>query len=273
MLGKLIKWDLMADWKKYSVLYAATLIVSVMLVATGKIKEKIINNRMLEIIEVMFGTLFMTLIVSIVIVVVGFTVTRFYKNVMRDEGYLTHTLPVPTWQILVSKLIVSYIWFLSAAIVGAVCLGIAMGEPLWLFDAIGDFEEFMSEILSSQEKSTVVFLTATIIISVVLSPFFLMSHAYFCFALGNLSSSHKLGLAVLAFFGLNIAENILATAVMGFLTPDSVDVVWTDETIPPVQVYEMVNKTTLTILILSVLISVGLFIAAERIFTKKLNLE
>ncbi len=128
MLGKLIKWDLMADWKKYSVLYAATLIVSVMLVATGKIKEKIINNRMLEIIEVMFGTLFMTLIVSIVIVVVGFTVTRFYKNVMRDEGYLTHTLPVPTWQILVSKLIVSYIWFLSAAIVGAVCLGIAMGD-------------------------------------------------------------------------------------------------------------------------------------------------
>ncbi len=100
-----------------------------------------------------------------------------------------------------------------------------------------------------------------------------MSHAYFCFALGNLSSSHKLGLAVLAFFGLNIAENILATVVMGFLTPDSVDVVWTDETIPPVQVFEMVNKTTLTILILSVLISVGLFIAAERIFTKKLNLE
>ena len=58
MLGKLIKWDLAADWKKYSVLYAATLLVSVMLVATGKIKEHIINNRMLEIIEVMFGTLF-----------------------------------------------------------------------------------------------------------------------------------------------------------------------------------------------------------------------
>ena len=109
MLGKLIKWDLAADRNKYIVLYAATLLVSVMLVATGKIKEHIINNRMLEIIEVMFGTLFMTLIVSIVIVVVGFTVTRFYKNVIRDEGYLTHTLPVHTWQILVSKLIVSYI--------------------------------------------------------------------------------------------------------------------------------------------------------------------
>ena len=271
MLGKLIKWDLAADWKKYSVLYAATLLVSVMLVATGQIKEHIINNRMLEIIEVMFGTLFMTLIVSIVIVVVGFTVTRFYKNVMRDEGYLTHTLPVHTWQILVSKLIVSYIWFVSAAIVGAACLGIAMGEPLWLFDAIGDFAEFMSEIPSSQEKSALILLIAIIIISVVLSPFFLMSHAYFCFALGNLSSSHKLGLGVLAFFGLNIAENILATVVIGFL--DFSDVVWTDEIIPPVPVFGVINKTMLIMLILSVAVSAGLFIAAERIFAKKLNLE
>lgn len=270
MLGKLIKWDLMADWKKYSALYAATLLVSVMLLTMGKIKERIRDNRILEVIENLFGVLFMTLIVAIGVAVVILTVMRFYKNVVRDEGYLTHTLPVHTWQILASKLISSYIWFFSAFIIGVICIGIGMGEPFWLFEAIEDFSEHISEIPS---KSIVVLITATIIISVVLSPFFLMSHAYFCFALGNLSSSHKLGLAVLAFFGLNIAENILATAVMGFLTPDSVDVVWTDETIPPVQVYEMVNKTTLTILILSVLISVGLFIAAERIFTKKLNLE
>ena len=37
MLGKLIKWDLAADRNKYIVLYAATLLVSVVLVATGKI--------------------------------------------------------------------------------------------------------------------------------------------------------------------------------------------------------------------------------------------
>ena len=98
-----------------------------------------------------------------------------------------------------------------------------------------------------------------------------MSHAYFCFALGNLSSSHKLGLAVLAFFGLNIAENVLATVVIGFL--DFSDVVWTDEIIPPVPVFGVINKTMLTMLILSVAVSAGLFIAAERIFAKKLNLE
>lgn len=273
MLGKLIKWDLAADWKKYPVLYAATLLVSIMLAATGKIKEHIVDNRFLKIIESVFGTLFVTLIVSIVIVVVGFTVMRFYKNVMRDEGYLTHTLPVHTWQILVSKLIAAYIWFISAAIVGAVCLGIGMGEPFWLFDAIGDFAEFMSEIPSSQEKSAMIGLITIIIASVVLSPFFMMSHAYFCFAIGNLSSSHKLGLAVLSFFALNIAENILISIVMTFIASDFVTVTWADEMIPPLAVFAVINKTILAGFILSVVISVGLFIAAERIFAKKLNLE
>ncbi|MDE6745299.1 MAG: hypothetical protein K2J72_01535, partial [Oscillospiraceae bacterium] len=113
MLGKLIKYDLMADWKKYAALYAATLITSIMLFTTGKIKESIRDNRILEMVEDMFGIVFMTLIIAISVAVVVLTVMRFYKNVMRDEGYLTHTLPVHTWEILASKLISSYIWFLS----------------------------------------------------------------------------------------------------------------------------------------------------------------
>ncbi|MDE6600227.1 MAG: ABC transporter permease, partial [Oscillospiraceae bacterium] len=96
MLGKLIKYDLMADWKKYATLYAATLLVSIMLFTTGKIKENIHNNIILEIVEDMFGVVFTTLIVAIGVAVVVLTVMRFYKNVVRDEGYLTHTLPVHT---------------------------------------------------------------------------------------------------------------------------------------------------------------------------------
>ncbi|MDE7302760.1 MAG: ABC transporter permease, partial [Oscillospiraceae bacterium] len=105
MLGKLIKYDLMADWKKYSALYAATLLVSVMLLIMSKIKERISDNRILELVEDMFGIVLMTLIVAIGIAVSVLTVMRFYKNVVRDEGYLTHTLPVHTWEILASKLI------------------------------------------------------------------------------------------------------------------------------------------------------------------------
>lgn len=271
MLGKLIKYDLMADWKKYATLYAATLLVSIMLFTTGKIKENIHNNIILEIIEDMFGVVFTTLIVAIGVAVVVLTVMRFYKNVVRDEGYLTHTLPVHTWEILVSKLISAYIWFLSAFVIGSICIGIGMGEPFWLFDAFKELAETISEARGAEEKSMIIQMMTTIMVSVILSPFFIMTTAYFCFAVGNLSNSHKLGISVLTFFGVNIAENIIATIVMVLFFLNSDDSQW--DTMSVIEALRMSNSIMLLTLIMSLAISAGFFIAAERIFAKKLNLE
>lgn len=274
MLGKLIKYDLMADWKKYSALYAATLLVSVMLLTMGKITERIRDNRILKVIEEMFGVLFTMLIVAIGVAVIVLTVMRFYKNVVRDEGYLTHTLPVHTWQILASKLISSYIWFFSAFIIGGICIGIGMGEPFWIFDFFEELSEVISmETPGSTERSLFIQMLVIIAISVILAPFFIMAHTYFCFALGNLSNSHKLGVAVLAFFGVNIAENIISTIALSFLAPRFVDDRWADEMMPMSEVFRVSNNVLLIALVISIVISVGFFIASERIFAKKLNLE
>lgn len=250
MLGKLIKWDLAADWKKYTTLYAATLLVSVMLSVTIKISEKIRYNRFLELAEFVFSSAFIILIVSIFILVVAFTIMRFYKNVIRDEGYLTHTLPVHTWQILLSKLISSYIWFFSAVIVGCLCMVIPSGDPLESFRAIKDGIEYMYD----NDRHMMAMFTAI----TALSPFFLLSHVYFCFALGNLSNNHKMGVSVLSFFGINIAENILSAFVI-----ESVTIMESWQV-------EMVMLRTLAV---AFTFSIVFFIAAERIFAKKLNLE
>lgn len=274
MLGKLIKYDLMADWKKYSALYAATLLVSVMLLTMGKITERIRDNRILEIVENMFGVLFMTLIIAIGIAVVILTVMRFYKNVVRDEGYLTHTLPVHTWQILASKLISSYIWFLTAFIIGGICIGIGTGEPFWIFEMFEELlDEFSKTFVSTANNVAFRFLIITMIY-IVLAPFFTMSHAYFCFALGNLSSSHKLGISVLAFFGINIAENIVVNILVTLFAVDFVGDAWIDEMIfPPMAMFDIMTQILLLTLIICFAISAGFFIASERIFAKKLNLE
>ncbi|MDE5576812.1 MAG: hypothetical protein K2J11_05455 [Oscillospiraceae bacterium] len=250
MLGKLIKYDLMADWKKYSALYAATLLVSIMLAVTIEISEKMTNNRFLELMEIVFASVFMVLISAILILTIAFTVMRFYNNVMKDEGYLTHTLPVHTWQIMLSKLISSYIWFLSAVIVGCICIGLSAGKPLEVFRVIIDG---LNNMMDSDRQSF-----AILAAMVILSPFFLLSHIYFCFALGNLSSSRKMGTSVLAFFGINIAENILSAFAIEYIT------------LVDLQKAENIMYLTLAA---SFLFAVGYFFAAERIFAKKLNLE
>ncbi|MDE7303433.1 MAG: hypothetical protein K2N60_08975, partial [Oscillospiraceae bacterium] len=167
----------------------------------------------------------------------------------------------------------AYIWFLSAVFIGGVCIGVGAGEPFWVFDLFEDISEIISESSGFEEKIFDVQFLKIIIISIVLAPFFIMTHSYFCFAIGNLSNSRKLGVAVLTFFGVNIAENIVTTIILSFVAPHFVDDRWATEAMPMDELFQLTNKIMILALIISVVISVGFFIAAERIFAKKLNLE
>ena len=51
---------------------------------------------------------------------------RWRDHVLKDEGYLTLTLPVSLHQLLISKLIVSAVWYAAAFIVGLLSLLIAV---------------------------------------------------------------------------------------------------------------------------------------------------
>ena len=71
-------------------------------------------------------------------------VLRFYRNLLRDEGYLMHTLPVSVHSLVWSKLIVSLCWFavtflvilLTMLLTGLIQSGASLGEffagfPSW----------------------------------------------------------------------------------------------------------------------------------------------
>lgn len=53
---------------------------------------------------------------------------RWRDHVLKDEGYLTLTLPVSLHQLLISKLIVSAVWYAAAFLVGVLSLLIAASD-------------------------------------------------------------------------------------------------------------------------------------------------
>ena len=134
MLGKLIKYDLLADYKKYIAVYISMAATSVLLLFFDKMTSWINNNNFLNLMTVVFAVLFLIISVISAVMLLVFSTIRFYKNIVRDEGYLMHTLPVPTWQLIASKFISVYIWFFITLIVTGICSGIAYGEPFWLFN-------------------------------------------------------------------------------------------------------------------------------------------
>ncbi|MDE6596103.1 MAG: hypothetical protein K2K44_08845, partial [Oscillospiraceae bacterium] len=125
MLRKLIKYDLLADYKKYIAVYISMAATSVLLLFFDKMTSWINNNNFLNLMAVVFAVLFLIISVISGVMLLVFSTIRFYKNIVRDEGYLMHTLPVPTWQLIASKFISVYIWFFITLIVTGICSGIA----------------------------------------------------------------------------------------------------------------------------------------------------
>jgi len=270
MLRKLIKYDLMADWKKYAVVYASTLLLSIMTYILEKNMSALQNNIFLLIVDHLVSAALICLTIASMVLVFAFAVMRFYKNLVRDEGYLMHTLPVHTWQLIASKLITVYIWSVAAVIVTAISVGIVVGEPFWIFeiaDDVGELVRLIKEQAEVNADAAIAFIWYTII-TFLLTPFYFMSHVYFSLALGNLFSSRKLGMSVLMFFAINIGEQILAAIIMSV---NSVELITAE--VPDLQAVAFVNNVMLASLIISTVLSIGMLIGAERIFAKKLNLE
>ncbi|WP_028829538.1 hypothetical protein [Proteocatella sphenisci] len=69
---------------------------------------------------------------SVMMLTAFLVVQRFYKTVYGDEGYLTHTLPVKSRDIIISKTISSFVWVaLSALIAGISVIIIAYQAGMW----------------------------------------------------------------------------------------------------------------------------------------------
>ncbi|MGN0675317.1 MAG: hypothetical protein ACI4KG_06175 [Oscillospiraceae bacterium] len=279
MLRKLIKYEILADYKKYGAMFAAMLLVSCLLLFFDKMTSWINNNLFMELITGVLGALFMALVVVVCLMIMVFATMRFYKNLVRDEGYLMHTLPVPTWKLIVSKLIAVYIWTILVTIAVGICSGIAFGEPLWLFDMIGSIPEVvteMREVFGEGGFNQLRLFLIYMVIFFVLMPAMGMLHIYFSFALGNLFNKHKLGMSVLMFFVIYIAEQIISSVFLMFISSDIMNSVMEDQSnaaIPDERMFGYMNEAMLVSIIFSVIFSVGYYIASERIFAKKLNLE
>ncbi|MDD3340614.1 MAG: hypothetical protein PHN72_00210 [Bacilli bacterium] len=121
MLGKLLKYDGRDLAKKLVPFYGILLLVSVLTRGMTELAKKVelfdtIAGFLLVIaILGMIGALFYTFFASIL---------RFHKAVMKDEGYLIHTLPIKKSSFVISKVLTSTIFMVISVLVviGAVLI-------------------------------------------------------------------------------------------------------------------------------------------------------
>lgn len=115
MLGKLIKYDIRSTWRDFTALYMAIILGALVI-------PFLFNNSTNPIIEAVAGFLTAGLFMAIVVVTVVNLFKIYNTNVFSKQGYLTMTLPVKSFQVVTSKLIVSTMWILLTALTSLIGL-------------------------------------------------------------------------------------------------------------------------------------------------------
>lgn len=136
MLGKLIKHEFKATYKMYFLLYAGLILLS-LINAIMAIFSK--GNEFVGFVQEISMLVYIIMLVAGSALSLVLVIRRFYTNLFKDEGYLSHTLPVKSSSHIFAKLLVGYVWIVVTVIV-------ALLSILILVSPHADFAKLLNNI-------------------------------------------------------------------------------------------------------------------------------
>ena len=223
MLGKLLKHEFRATARTMLPMFGVVLVLSLLAnLSFAQIADT--DSGALDILFGLFILAFFLGLFTMGVMSLVVMIQRFYKNVLGDEGYLTLTLPVNVHEILWSKLIVSFVWFLATGLIAIAAVFIAvftltyseLGEMLRNMPSFGEmlglfFEK--TEITPGQLTGIILQLAAMIILNSLAA----CLHFYGAMALGHSFSNHKVLLSVVFFIAISFFFSFV-TSMLGICT-------------------------------------------------------
>lgn len=252
MFRKLVKYEFLSVGKWYLGIYAASLGLSTILGfwiynLFGRLDASNVEPSGGE--RVLFGTSFMTfgiMIATLLLTTFFMVINRFRKNVYGRQGYLTMTLPVSSHQIILSKLLVSLIWYILASITALLSIGIILSIIMAnsteaAFPILGIFNSIDGASFFSYLLSALIETIAGILL------------IYFSISVGQLFKDHRLLFAILTYIGISIVLGVIVISM---------------QTASELPLY----PNPITILI-NILLAFGYYFGTHYIMSKKLNLQ
>lgn len=258
MLGKLIKHDYKATYKTQCGMYILLFLLSLIAMVGKILQTEFPGNIVLTTVTPVFTVTSIIARVAVFAVTMIMSVLRYRRNVLKDEGYLMHTLPVKKWEILVSKLIVPYSWMIVN--VAAVVLSIALEKRSF------DFLRAITLEINAMEITTGVMVL--FVVAIALSLLSSLSLFYLCLNAGYSFSKDRDLMSFVMYIVLYIINQIVNTVGMGIiLITTGIEI---DTEVFPVDYFTTVFTITLVMTTLMCIVYNGISV---YLLNKKLNLE
>ncbi len=207
MLGKLIKHEFRATARVMLPVILALLVVSVMANFGIRYSDRSgsgSSGAVLDVLSTLSIVLFAVGIVAVIIVAVVLMVQRFRQNLLGDEGYVMHTLPVSVHSLLWSKLIVSAVWYL-ATIAAIFLAAMSAAMNIELLKEIGQFFKKFLDMFSLDSTTMALEIAVLFFLGCIASCLLF----YASLATGHGFANRKMLFSIVALFGFSIVLEIV----------------------------------------------------------------
>ena len=122
MLKKLLKYDIRGMAKSLAPFYGLVILLGTLVRLFGIVEK---HFPVIEVISTTILAFFIISLTAIVFYTFFVTIRRFYRTVLKDEGYLTNTLPVKKSNIILSQLITAILSIIASVAIAIISLLIA----------------------------------------------------------------------------------------------------------------------------------------------------
>lgn len=208
MLGKLLKYDFRSMWKQFALIWPAALVLALVnrLLLGGNVESASQLGGVAAVVSMM---VYVAILMAMFVIAIIYTVQRFYKGLLGDEGYLMHTLPVGPGMLIASKLICAVAVTLVSVLVAilSILLLLPIGARDWQ-SAMGAMGRLIHQ---AGGQFWIYCLEGLVLLLVGMASSFL--RLYLAMAIGHLFQKHRVAWSV----GAYIALNAVLSALMDLL--------------------------------------------------------
>ncbi|MDD3218920.1 MAG: hypothetical protein PHC41_09460 [Lachnospiraceae bacterium] len=271
MLGKLIKREWTSNYKGLLLLHAGLLLLCTIghFILAPYVHSAIANSNDVSVSSAPYMILMTAYILAIIAVSFAtqlIMVFRYYRTMYGKEGYLTHTLPVTPVQILFSKGLIFFVWYVIdfAVIIVSACL---------LFSASPFQAELLTYVddLAAHMGISTGFLYGFVIGYMILAIIYAISMFYCSVNIGCLFHTHKIVASIVTYFLIYIVTQILSTIILMCTSylPNVLNASNQSSPYPPDGFKDIFGYTG----ILSVVLCIVFITVSGYISSRKLNLD
>lgn len=203
MLTKLLKYDFKSLFKSLLPIYLIAVLVALLTRLFNMAADSI---SVLQYPSAIISGLTILLIIGIPFATFIFSIVKYYNNMVKDEGYLTHTLPVKKGSLVISKLITA-----TSAII--ISLLVSISITFLAFDISSDLLAMIGELIikaNDYDMLLIPIITLTILVSYISNLLLI----YASISLGQMHNGNKGVYSVVFGIVLYNASQLVSTVLM-----------------------------------------------------------